>query len=957
MVPGSPEQQARAQIDAALVEAGWLVQDRDAANLSAGRGVAIREFKMASGHGFADYLLFVDQRAVGALEAKKAGFPLTGVEVQGQRYAEGLPGNLEAPMRPLPFLYLSTGVETRFTNLLDPHPRSRRVFSSHRPETLAEWLEAVPLAQWVSGREGASQTAERLARGEGYTTRPATLRSRLQAMPPVHIPNLWPNKILAITNLERSLAEDRPRALIQMATGSGKTKLAVTSAYRLIKFADARRVLFLVDRFNLCDQAKKEFANYWTPDDNRKFDELYNVQWLTTNTIGSASKVVITTIQRLYSMLKGEQELDPQLEEGSQFSLTGDIQEEAVPVSYNAVIPPEFFDVIFIDECHRSIYSLWRQVLDYFDAYLIGLTATPAMHTYGFFNQNLVMEYTHDKAVADNVNVDFEVYRIRTRITEQGSTIEAAPDTVVGVRDRRTRQLRWEQPDEDVTYVASELDRAVVAKDQIRLIVRTFREKLPTEIFPGRREVPKTLVFAKDDSHAEDIVDIIREEFGRGNQFCQKITYKTSGAKPKDLIQEFRNGYNPRIAVTVDMIATGTDIKPVEIVMFMRSVKSKVLFEQMKGRGVRVMDHDELRGVTPDAPAKTHFVVVDCVGITESDLADTQPLERKRHVSFAALLEHVAMGGTDPEMLSSLASRLARLDKQCGPRERERVLEASGGVELAQITQAIVHALDPDAQVQQARQQFGVAADQEPSPDQVQQAAKGLLKAATQPLATQPGLRSLLQDLKRQFEQIIDEISRDTLLGAGLSAEAREKARDLVASFQQFLEEHKDELDALQFFYAQPYRDRLRYQDIKALADAIGAPPRSWTPERLWRAYEMLDRDKVRGASGQRLLTDIVSLVRYALHQDEQLAPYRDQVEQRFENWMQQQANKGREFTTEQVRWLEMMRDHIATSLEIQTDDFDTVPFSQEGGLAKAAKVFEGQLRDVLAELNEALAA
>lgn len=310
-----PEQRARQQIDAALAGAGWVVQDRDDANLTAGRGIAIREFRMRPEHGFADYLLFVDGQPVGAFEAKPEGYALTGVELQVRRYSEGLPDSLEAPYRPLPFLYLGNGVETKFANLFDPHPRSRSVFAVHRPETLAEWLKAEPVAAWLAGR-GASGVSE--AAGE-YAPRPATLRTRLQHMPPVHIPNLWPNKVAALQNLERSLAEDRPRALTQMATGSGKTLLAVTALYRLIKFAGARRVLFLVDRSNLGEQAEKEFANYRTPDGNRLFGELYNVQRLTTNTMGASTKVVITTIQRLYSMLKDEPELPPEVEEGSQF--------------------------------------------------------------------------------------------------------------------------------------------------------------------------------------------------------------------------------------------------------------------------------------------------------------------------------------------------------------------------------------------------------------------------------------------------------------------------------------------------------------------------------------------------------------------------------------------------------------------------------------------------------------
>jgi type I restriction enzyme, R subunit len=743
-----------------------------------------------------------------------------------------------------------------------------------------------------------------------------------------------------------------------MATGSGKTIAAITAIYRLIKYGGARRVLFLVDRSNLGEQAEKEFQGYRAPDSHRLFTELYNVQRLSSNTIMDSSRVVISTIQRVYSMLKGEPELDPTLEEASQFETGGAALREPLPVVYNAVYPPEYFDVVVIDEVHRSIYTLWRQVVEYFDAFLVGLTATPSKQTLGFFNKNLVMEYDHARAVADGVNVDFEVYNIRTKITAQGATVEARPDTMLGYRDRQTRALRWESPDEDLSYDPNELDRRVVARDQIRTIIRTFRDRLPVDIFPGRREVPKTLIFAKDDSHAEDIVEIVRDEFGRGNAFCQKITYKVTAANPRDLIQAFRNQYEPRIAVTVDMVATGTDIKPIEIVMFMRAVKSRVLFEQMKGRGVRVIDPNDLRAVSgEDAVAKTHFVIVDCVGMTETQLADTQPLERQRTVSLKALLEHVAMGGTDAEALSSLASRLARLAKQCGPEEQARIAEASGGVNLAAICAAIVDGLDPDRQIADARDAFAVPPDAEPTEAQVKHAAETLLKRATQPLAVKPALRAMLLDIKRELEQVIDEVSEDELLEAGANTEAREKARSLVADFERFIEENKDEIDALQFFYAEPYSKRLSFKDIKALAEAIKAPPRAWTPEKLWRAYETLAKDRVRGASGKRLLTDIVSLVRYATHRDDELVPYGEQVRARFERWMAQQESRGRAFTAEQRRWLEMMRDHIATSLEMTVEDLDYAPFAEAGGRGKAAQVFREKLREVLEELNGVLAA
>jgi type I restriction enzyme R subunit len=955
MSPRRPEEKARRQIDEALRASGWAVQDYEDVNLAESRGVAVREFPMAKGHGFADYLLFVDGRPVGALEAKPAGHTLTGVEGQAFKYGDGVPETLDAPVRPVPFLYLSTGVETRFTNRLDPEPRSRALFAPHRPETLAEWLAADPLGGWTRGwtPSGPSRIEDA---DDIDDVRPSTVRSRLRILPPSEIPGLWPNQQRAIAALERSLADDRPRALIQMATGSGKSLTSVASIYRLIKFGGARRVLFLVDRANLGEQAETEFANYRTYDDHRKFTELYTVQRLKGNKIGSATKVVITTIQRLYSMLRGEPDLDPELEEHSGFDATSAGQAVA-DIAYNPGLPPEYFDFVFVDECHRSIYTLWRQVLEYFDAHLVGLTATPAKHTFGFFNQNLVMEYPREKAVADGVNVDYDVYNIRTKITAQGSTISAEPGVMLPLRERRTRQLRWDKPDEDYTYTAAQLDRDVVSKDQIRLVVQTLKEKLFTEIFPGRTHVPKTLIFAKDDSHAEDIVHAVREEFAKGDDFCTKITYKTTGRSPKDLITEFRNGYNPRIAVTVDMIATGTDVRPIEIVMFMRSVRSRVLYEQMKGRGGRVVGKDELKAVTPDARAKDRFVLIDCVGVTEAKMDDTRPLEKKGGVSFEKLLEHVATGGTDPEIVSSLASRLSRLEQQLGKVEEARISEVANGTRLVALTHGLVEALDDDRQIEHARRKFTIPPEIEPTDAQVAAAATDLIKEAVKPLATNPKLRKLLQELKTQFDQVIDEISKDELLSAGAAPESADRARELVRSFEQYLVEHKDEIDALEFFYAQPYRKRLRYEDIQALANAIGAPPRNWTPERLWQAYQQLAADRVRGASSERLLTDVVSLVRFALHQQTELVPYADQVRARFENWMAQQRTAGRTFDEEQLRWLEMMREHVAQSLEIEVTDFDLTPFVEEGGLGKASQVFGKELAGVVRELNEVLAA
>ena len=290
-----------------------------------------------------------------------------------------------------------------------------------------------------------------------------------------------------------------------------------------------------------------------------------------------------------------------------------------------------------------------------------------------------MQDYSHEQAVVDGVNVGYDVYRIETKITKDGAKLAKEPGLFVPHRDRRTRKKKFKELDNDLTYTANDLDRDVVAMDQIRLVVRTFRDRLFTEIFPGRTEVPKTLVFAKTDLHADDIVKVIREEFGRGNDFCQKITSKTTGKKPEDLLTEFRNSYNPRIAVTVDMIATGTDVKPLECLIFMRNIKSASYFEQMKGRGCRVIKPDDLQSVTPDAKQKTHFVIVDAVGVCERDKTTTKPLDRKPSVPLDKILNTVAAGAVSDEICSTLAARLTRLDRQIGDRQRAEIASMPTG--------------------------------------------------------------------------------------------------------------------------------------------------------------------------------------------------------------------------------------------------------------------------------------
>ena len=938
----TPEQRARRDIDEQLAVCGWVVQDSKSAAVAAAQGVAVREVSTAAGP--ADYVLYVDSQAIGVIEAKRVGSTLTGVEFQTRKYSSAYPEELPAfeVDGALPFGYESTGAETRFTSGLDPVPVSRRVYTFHRPEALAQWHD-----DFANGR------------GAGLRAGIPLLQERDVATGASH---LWPAQAEAIRNLEQSLRENRPRALIQMATGSGKTFTAANVCYRLLRHAGAERILFLVDRANLGRQALQEFQKFRVPDDGRKFAELYNVRRLTSSRLAmadeAATKVHICTIQRLHSILRGDEadDYDEGLDELSGFETA---PAAPVEVAYNPAVPIESYDVIIVDECHRSIYGVWRQVLEYFDAFLVGLTATPGIQTFGFFDQNLVMEYGHAQAVADRVNVNFDVFRIRTEITESGGTVPA--DFVTDFRDRDTRQVRFEKIDEDIDYNANELDKRVVAPDQIRTVVRTLRDSLP-EIFPDRdrrddgllEHVPKTLIFAKEDSHADDIVQIVRQEFGLGNEGAVKITYRSgdSGNRPEELLAQFRTSYQTRIAVTVDMIATGTDVKPIECVVFMRMVRSRNFFEQMKGRGVRVIDSDQLRAVTPDATVKDRFVIVDAVGVTEADLHDTVPMERQRTVSFDKLLHDIGLGSTNPDVVSSVASRLTRLNRRMTAEDRAEV-EKVAGVKLNDLVRGMVDALDVDRQYEAAT---AAAGGDEPTTEQIEAAGKELIREAVKPLSGNAALREKLGDVRRSYEQVIDTASRDRVISGEFSKEAADRARTQVESWRQFIEDNKDEITALQVLYSQPYDGGLSYDDVKELANAIEQPPHRWTPETLWEAYKTLDASKVHG-SGHRVSTDLVSLVRYTLGEADDLVAYPDLVEDRFQAWLLQQANASQTFSHEQVAFLRLIKDRIATNLGIEPTELTDLPFSTHGGLGKAKQLFGDELDTLLDELTTVLAA
>jgi type I restriction enzyme R subunit len=923
-----PEQRARDQIDQMLRQAGWLVYDKNQGSPFDGKGVAMREYQTEVGP--VDYALFVDGVPVGVIEAKREeeGHRMTAVEEQSRGYAEAAWKYVGA--QAIPFIYESTGTLTRFTDRRDPKPRARRLFSFHRPETLADWAK-----------------------------QKQSLRTRLEQLPALNKEGLRPAQIVAIENLEKSFAENRPRALIQMATGAGKTYTAATFIYRLLRHANAQRILFLVDTKNLGEQAEQEFRAYRPKDDNRQFTELYNVQRLTSSYIAPDSQVCISTIQRLYSILKGE-ELDEQAEQENPNESSWLEQQrrkkEPLPVVYNERVPIEQFDFIVIDECHRSIYNLWQQVLDYFDAFQVGLTATPDKRTFGYFNENVVSEYTYEDSVADGVNVGYEIYLIDTAISQGGGVIQKGWD--VERREKLSRRKRWEQQDEDLEYSRRDLDKKVVNPSQIRNVIRAFKRALETEIFPGRfkngkYQVPKTLIFAKTDSHADDIIRVVREEFAEGNEFCKKVTYKID-EDPKSLLSRFRNDYYPRIAVTVDMIATGTDVKPLEVLLFMRDVKSSNYFTQMMGRGTRTIHRDDLQEVSSAAEAKTHFIIVDAVGVTKTKKTNTRPLERKRGVPLKDLLGAIRMGVKDEDLFLSLANRLSRLDKQLTEKEKAGLRELTGGKDLPQMTRDLLHTFDPDV-LEQATEQRRLQNPGGPSAEVVQeQVQQELARKAASNFSGE--VNDYLEQVRKVHEQIIDTHNLDTVTQSEWDKESASKSQQLAEDFAAYLEAHKDEITALRLFYGQPYQRReLTFRMVSELLDRIKQDQPTLAPYAVWDAYAKLD--KVQADRPRQELVALVSLVRRVCGLDEQLTPYPKTVDKKFQDWVFRKQAGALKFSEEQMQWLRMIKDHIAGSFHLEMEDLDYTPFDAVGGRGRMYQLFQSEMDAVIEELNEVLVA
>lgn len=829
-----PEEKARKKIDMLLKKAGWSIVPRD--QYSPGVSAVAIEEGILKGNLEADYLLFLEGKAIGVLEAKKESVSLDDVVAnQAENYTHKLLPMYQYWENPLPLIYLSNGKELLFKNAKIPGSTYQKLDAMHTPK------EMVKLAG---------------------------INSFFAGLPTLDPKGLRACQYEAITNLEASFRNSQRKALIVLATGAGKTFTACLAAYRFLAYTPARRVLFLVDRNNLGKQAEGAFGDFKLTENGEPFSTIYTTERLRSGKISDKTNLVICTIQRLFSVITGQELQD---DDDGESSFESDTQPD-VELNGQLLLPPDFFDLIIVDECHRSIYGRWRKVLEYFkEARIIGLTATPGDETMAFFNNNRVVNYTLEKSIVDEINVDCRVYRIRTSATENGGEIHKGEKyreiTTYTGEKRMTRAV------EATPYQANDLDRAVINPEQIKLVLESYKNAVYSELYPSRDPniayIPKTLIFAKSDAHADNIIKIIREQVfpGQCPEFAQKITY--SAGDSNALIKNFRNDKKFRIAVTVTLVATGTDVKPLEVLIFMRDVNSESLYVQMKGRGVRTITDDALRNVTPNADSKDIFYLVDAIGVTEHVKNSQAPEPTDGvNISLEKLLEQITHGYLPDDNLRLLAARLARINSKSTEEQRAEFTDLAG-MEMKEIASNIYEAFENGS----------LAA----APFESSNQPNELRKALVQPLALHEKARKFLLILNAGFVKILQP-GRDTLISTGFSVE---NAQETVTKFEEYVQAHRDEEEALRII-AENTGEPITYAMLEDLKKKFLAANSQFSIDNLWHSYKVVNQDTVvpfKDATEKEALTNLIQLVRFSLKMIPELRSLVPLAAQRFELW------------------------------------------------------------------------
>ena len=882
-----PEEKARMKINKQLNSAGWNIVPRD--EYVSNETTAVEEALM-QGNKESDYLLFIDNKAIAVVEAKREENPLgPEVEHQAEWYAAhpqewyGLWfDNI------IPLVYTANGNKIYFKNLLKEDSDYEEISEMHSPKKMLQLI--------------------------GKT-------SEYGALPYLEKRGLRDCQYEAEKNLELSLKNGEKKNLAVLATGSGKTYLACLASYRLLNYTSTNRVLFLVDRNNLARQTESEFSLFDRTEKQQPMSSLYQIKRLRHES-DIDSEIVISTIQKLFAVLTGQQLSDgnEDAEDDDAKKMEYKSNEEAVQLGDDLKLPPDYFQFIVVDECHRSIYGKWRAVLDYFkDAKILGLTATPTPEAYAFFNNNIIEKYSYDDSVVDGVNVPSRVYRIATEVTEHGGIIEEGSEAAEMTHN--TGGINYYVTDVNIGYNAGALDRSVINTDQIKTVLKAYKDAIYTDLYPEREKkweyIPKTLIFAKDDYHATKIVDIAKEVFAEEfdgdlpENYVQKITY--SAGDSNALIRDLRTEKDFRIAVTVTLVATGTDVKPLEVVLFMRDVMSDVLYTQMKGRGCRTLKDDKLREVTPNADTKECYYIVDAVGVTEHDKhipgGGTGP--QRKYLSLVQLLEHLAHGEVSDD-------NLALLRNYCSTINRRYEDNPLFGKHLDYfITE---YGFAPRTIANNIQDAF----DKETLPEYTSPSGDNTVRLALiSVLMNNIQARKKLIELQKGYSVSVQD--EDQVIYSGFS---KETARSFIDNFEKYLNDNKDNIEALRIIYNS--EDVLiTHKMLVELRDRLISENKQYGVYQLWKSYKILDADgsvdELDIKHNVNALTNLIQLVRFAYKKNSKLTSLIVGYARRFSLYCGQNQ---RILTDDQVEIMRQVAEYIIndgaiTSLELNSVNAD----------------------------------
>lgn len=869
-----PEEKARIKIDKQLTDAGWDIVARD--EYIPFNASAVKEALM-QGNKESDYLLFVDDKAIAVVEAKAEDSSLGDIVAQQAEWYSKNPQGWVGLWFPnqIPFVYLANGNKIYFKNMLESDSEYVELSEMHSPKKILQML---------------------------------CKKSEYGALPRIEKKGLRDCQYDAEVKLEASLKAGRKKALAILATGSGKTYLACLASYRLLNYTPTKRVLFLVDRNNLARQTETEFSLFDRTEKQKPMNELYQINRL-TKPEDIRGDIIISTIQKLFAVLTGQTITeDDEDKEDEKLGLKDVIKNEPdIVLDEDLKLPPDYFQFIIVDECHRSIYGKWKAVLDYFkDAKVLGLTATPTPEAYAYFNKNIVEEYTYEDSVVDGVNVPARVYRIITDATVHGGTINQG-ETVTDV-NRSGEMVDEYKSQQRIDYAPNQLDRSVINANQIESVLKSYMESIYTDLYPEREEnwnyIPKTLIFAKDDNHATKIIEIAKkvfaEKFPSGkvpDNFVQKITY--SAGDSNALIRELRTEKDFRIAVTVTLVATGTDVKPLEIVLFMNDVKSEVLYTQMKGRGCRTLNEDKLREITPNADNKNCFYIVDAVGVTESDKYIPQPGKggepRSKILRLDQLLERLSHGEVSDDNLALLRDYCSTIQKRY---EDNPLFERHLNMFISD------YGFSPRGlanNINQSLSQNLLPPYENISDENL--ARKNLIFCLMSNLSA----RKKLLEMLRGYYAVTPE-KEDEVIYKGFS---KETAKSFIANFEQYLNNNADKIEALRIIYNSE-DTVITYSMLTELQDKLIAENGQFTPYYIWKNYKILDNDgnveEVDTKQNIKALTHLIQLVRYAYRKSNKLVSLIKGYSQRFSLYCGQAQRK---LTDDQKEIMKQIADYI----------------------------------------------